>query len=635
VQLGADPDLIGSAMLETWNEKLTVFTKGTEYKGKDNILSVVIDGERRFFEASPNLYKLLQNLNKEALFGGILGQISRTAVGLQRLGATGLNPAFGLIRNALRDTGTTAITSDYAKGGPLASLAGIVEDVVGSEMATRYHAMGVDLAGWIGQSKRNVRGLARKATAGTTGRRVFVTVTSPIQALRAVFGVTEAGPRLAEFKAAFKYAKDKGMSNKSASILATVAAKDVSVNFSRAGEYGRIMNGVVIFFNATIQSVDKFGRTFYKHPVRTLVRGAAWLTLASMMAYYRNRDEDWWKELPEYEKWQYVHWKLPGGTILRIPLPFEFGIVFGSLPVSAIEETRTPGAFKEALNQLRKATVDGDKLMPSMLSPFRDIWRNEDWKGADIVPVNIKRSRLPEDQYTTQTTELAKTAGKMLGVSPAQLEHIVNAYSGGLYRRTYQMINSIKDPSGIGADGDMSTLPVVGTLFLRRGTSRVAGDFYDRLDDLRQKKGSGQASVSEIGELSEKETLARQLGDLWQLRREAIGSDKTADQIKVEAEKIQNEVNEMIRKHNDQSKSDYSQTGAGSLLYAATSSKASDDDQAQAISLLQGMRPEDQIKALQAAVKRRGGSTKVRTSTGKLTAYGERLARLKQLDNQD
>ncbi len=113
VELGADPNVVAAAMLETWNNRMTVFTPASEYKGKDNIISIVVDGNRRFFEVDHDLMDVLTGINADSILPGIIGELSRQAVGLQRLGATGLNAAFGLLRNPLRDTLTAAVTAEY------------------------------------------------------------------------------------------------------------------------------------------------------------------------------------------------------------------------------------------------------------------------------------------------------------------------------------------------------------------------------------------------------------------------------------------------------------------------------------------------------------------------------------------
>ena len=208
-------------------------------------------------------------------------------------------------------------------------------------MVKQFDAAGVPLAGWIGEDSRTARAAILKATAKGFGGKLAVTVTHPLQALQALFSVTEAGPRVAEYEAAYKNALDEGLGPENAAVLAAVAAKDVTVNFTRAGEWGRNMNEVVLFFNAQVQSLDKTGRTFWKHPMRTTARGAAYITFLAMVNYFRNRDEEWWKDLPAHEKWNYVHIQIPfTDVVMRIPLPFELGAMgccMVSNPVEGLE----------------------------------------------------------------------------------------------------------------------------------------------------------------------------------------------------------------------------------------------------------------------------------------------------------
>lgn len=629
IEMGADPDAVIAAMMETWEDKLTVFTKSDTYKGKDNIVSVIVDGRRRFFEVNPDMYKLLSGLNRGAVIPGVIGKVLRGATKFQRLGATGLNPGFGLIRNLIRDAATFSITNDYAKGGPIGALHGLYSEATNEEMANRYDSMGVALSGWIGHNFKGARALRQKVTAGTTGRKVIVTASHPVEVFSNLFGFTESGPRMAEFIGAIEYARENGYSEKSAAILAAVAGKDATVNFTRAGEYSRFVNEVVLFFNAGVQSIDKGVRTVKDAPGRTALRGLGYITLVAAMNYMRNRDEEWWKELPTYEKWQFIHIQVPGSdTIIRIPLPFEFGILFGALPIAEVEDTRNPGAFSEAVEQLSQ--VVAPSLMPALLKPIMEVWRNKDFKGSPIVPDNIQRSRLPKDQYTTHTTDLAVMAGKIFGQSPAKIEHLVNGYTGGLYKRVSSAYEKAIDPASIGAEG-LSNLPVAGTLFLRSGTSRLAGDYYDRLDTLRQKKGSGESSLVEIGELAEAERLNRKLQGMWAERRSVIAEEKDAKKRATMADEMLKDIYSEIREHNKADKEHFRKQGAGVTIYDATNPNADESDREEARELLSGMSREEQIAALETIVRQRGGKTQTRKSNGRLTAYGLRRARLLSL----
>lgn len=646
--LGADPAAITAALVDTWNEQLTVFTKSDEYRGKDNIVSVVVDGKRRWFEIDRTLVGVFEGMAREGALPGKIGEFSRWLVGVQRLGATGLNPAFGLLRNPLRDTLTASITADYHFHVPvLSTLAGAVMDIMNTEMAQKYHAAGIDISGRMGQDMKQAKKAGRRVTAASPLQKIGSM--GWISGIREVLSHSEVGPRLMEFRGAYTYGMNKWGSAKSASILARCAAKDSTVNFSRAGSTGRAVNEVVLFYNAAVQSVDKFARMLgvleaapwarsdsrSKTALRSFARGALFLTAATVMNYLRNRDDEWWKELPAYEKWGYIHIKGPSDAkaIARIPLPFEAGAVFGALPVAVIEGSRTPGALAEALSTMLKANSPIELgswaavlRNVSGLAPVADIIANEDWKGSDIVPVNIERSRMRADQYTTGTSELAKMIGAAVpfGYSPAKIDHLLSGYTGGLYKRAAAAVAMATDSSAIGAGGDMSTLPILGTLFLRPGTSRVTGEFYDRLDELRRRKGSKAASLAEIGELSSAERTNRDLQDKWADRRKAIGSGRPAADVKAEADALMLDVQKVIREHQRQPQEALRLAGIGSAVYAATSPGAEPQDKAEALRLLAGVSMQDVRKGLAEAVKARDGHTNT-------DAYRHRLYRLSKL----
>jgi len=650
IQLGADPQDVEAAMMDPWDNVITVFTQSPEYRGKDNIIQVVVDGKRRFFEVHSNIAPMMEGMAKKYVLGGKLGELSRMAVRLQRLGATGINPAFGLIRNLIRDTLTAAVQSVYHFHIPiLSTLHGMWLDLTGDQYSKLYHGSGLDLAGHVGQDldARSVHNMSSRATA--VGGLQKVWRAGILNGLREVLSHSEVGPRLMEYRGAHRYGMEKWGNEADAAVLAGCSAKDVTTNFTRAGSTGRAANEVVLFFNASVQSIEKFSRAlglreampWAKHKsrgataLRTLARAAAFVTLAALINYFRNRDEEWWKELPAHEKWGYIHVKMPGGTVIRIPLPFEHGSIFGALPAALLEDARTPGAFNEALSQSAKAnapvdltSLHGVASNVAMLSPMADILANEDWTGRPIVPAPVEQNREPAEQYGPGTTWLSKKMGQVVGYSPARIEHVLNQYTGGLYRRMASAVETATDPSAVTA-GKPSNLPVLGTLFLRPGTSRVVGGFYDRLGELQQKKGSGKATLEEIGDLAASQRLSRNLTQLWADRREAIASGKSAGEVDTETGKLLEDIQAKIREHNAAPAADRREAGIAAVAYAATDPKdASADDIATAKRLLADV-PDGEIrKALMKEAHRRGMKVSLWTDGHKPTVIAKRLARL-------
>lgn len=661
-RMGVDEETADTAMEDDWDEMMSVFLPSAEYKGKDNIVSVVIDGKRRFFEVDdPKMLDLIKGMRSEP--ENSIVRVSRLLIGTQRLGATGLNPAFGIVRNMIRDTATASVTADYHFHIPLVStITGTMLDILNTDVSRVYHAVGIDIAGAVGQSLKSASRISGIATSANKFQRLYRE--GIIGGVVDILSHTEVGPRLMEFRGALDHGRRKWGRESDAMILATCAAKDVTVDFSRAGKIAQQMNAIILFFNAAVRSIDKALTSLgvleaspwakvqdrKQMLARTLARSAVWLTAGSILNYLRNRDDEWWKELPPHEKWGFTHVKMYGRRI-RLPLPFEIGMIFGALPCALLEESRTPGAFKEALgitfNSLSPVDIGWSwhKIARnvSAIGPVIDVLANRDWKGSQIVPQVIADSRLPKDQYTTGTSDLSIFIGQHInaiplmpkdGISPAKLDHLLNGYTGGLYRRLIKMIDTAIDPSGVGAGGDLSTIPLVGTLFLRKGTSRLTGDFYDRMDSLRKMKGSGEASLEEIGELSASEKTSKTLSEKFRLRRESMGSGKSAGEKRVESNDIMEEVFGEIRKHNA-GKDSWRKIGIGTVAQAATDPSANDADREYAKQLLSGVSRPDIIASMRAKNKEAGNKVSVMGKNFKPTSYGKRLRRLNELLSEE
>lgn len=509
-RLGMDPDAIpDSAFLDQWDDVLTVFTNAGQFYGKENIVAVVIDGKKQFYEVHPQLYRALEGLDQYTLppiLNVLFGKPNRAV----RLGATGLNAAFGVIRNPVRDAMTFTVLAKHAKGGPFSAATGIAKDILGTPVAKKFKALGGQMSGQIMHDRTATQHLRGELLATTIGRKTIYHATHPINALRELFGVTEAGTRIGEFGPALKYAEKKwGKGSKDAAIYGINAGQDVTTNFTRHGKVSKVLNQMIPFFNAGIQGPDKILRTFRERPITTLIKALAFLTLPAIYLWWKNKDKKWYKNLPVYEKVNYLHVEVPGeDKIIRIPVPFELGHVFQSIPVAVLDQhyQEYPDAVKDAMEEVFARANPFD--WPAVIGPTIDIIGNEDFAGRPIVSRSME-GMLPEDRVSSHTTALMKELGKILNVSPAQLEHLVNSYSGGLYKRTSRVTYRKGD-----APSDM---PVIGTLFTRDPFAPKAQveKFYDRSDLLDQKNQSNQITPAENRERLRLGRIRRKLTPLW------------------------------------------------------------------------------------------------------------------------
>lgn len=511
-RLGLDPSEIPTDFTEPWDDMLTIWQNASDYYGKDNIVSLFVNGERQWFEVQPDLYRAIQGLDQYTLpwYLSLFGKATRGV----RLGATGLNASFGLIRNFVRDSMAFMVTGEHARLGPISAIKGVAHDVLGTETARRFKALGGEMSGQV----LNDRVATQRLRDELTGNWAIKTAKHPIEALRELFGITELGPRIAEFEKALEEGERRyGKGTLDASIYALNAAQDVTTNFTRHGQLAKVLNQLIPFFNAAIQGPDKIIRTFSQHPARATATALAGLTLPALLLWWLGKDDEWYDHLSDQEKASYLHFRIPGTEkIVRLPIPFELGYLFQALPVSVVD--RLYRKDKGQVQDILKIAAERSNPLswPAAVGPAIDVMTNKSWSGLPIVSEAMKQ-KLPEDRVRPYTTAAMKYVGRQIGVAPVQLEYLADAYSGGLYSR----IGRMADLAGSGGEGKtISDVPVIGTLFARETErpNEKLDQLYTRLDLLNQKAGSKKATVPE---LYERHALTKVSLAISKLRKEA------------------------------------------------------------------------------------------------------------------
>ena len=252
-------------------------------------------------------------------------------------------------------------------------------------------------------------------------------------------------------------------------IEAGFQSREATVDFARRGSKTKDINAIIAFFNAGIQGIDKSIRTAKDDPVGISMKAIATITLPSLLLYLKNRKDPDFKEIPQWERDLFWITKF-GETYVRIPKPFLYGQVFGSLPERFFEylDTREPEAFKGIESSLYEAMLPfgGDPasgLLPTGIKPL--IENEANWsffRESRLVPVGKERL-LPEEQSGKYTTETAKGISKLIGKlpdipiiknleSPAKLENLIRGWFGGSGKYALQggdlLIKGIKKTIG-------------------------------------------------------------------------------------------------------------------------------------------------------------------------------------------
>jgi hypothetical protein len=654
------------AELQNFAKTAKIITTAQVYDGRHQVASVMIDGKRRWFQVNDPLLADLLNGYSESQEDPLLLAAARKLTNLVRFGATMMNPKFGLIRNPIRDTCTAFLFSDYHNHVPgLSLIHGLVKDLAGGKYADLYSQMGLTADTLSAQTMNQAHDLAGQSTARNWFERAWRR--GLLRTTASLLSITESAPRLLEFEGAYKHWMGLTNDPDAAGLMAACASADLTVNFRRAGKTGERVSQFVLFANAGIQSIDKLGREMgvlssmpwekdsnrFKRFGRTLLRAGGLLTLTSLLSYLRYRDDDEWKNLTPYEKYSYFHFREPfGGSMMRLPLPFEPGLLFGSLPIAICEQVsgRNPKAIEECLgimaNQLPFSVGGLHATLSNFtaLAPLVDILANCDYKDSPIVPPHTRDSNEPVNWYTTKTSEAAKKTGELLWpvvkdtglkevAAPAYIDHVLNSYSGGLFKSLLSAFDDATDPSGIDAGGDHSTIPLFGTLFTPPSSDRRIGDFYDRMDELQRKLRAKSISPEELGEYRAMQAMDGPVGEALKARREAM-ADKSKNAGERHAEALQHlrEARDAVQKFLDTTNpDDYATAGAGAAVWNLTNPSCTDEQRADNLKIVEGMSEKQLVQALQAHARKRGMAIRTHSENMQLTAYGKRYYALKKL----
>jgi hypothetical protein len=209
-------------------------------------------------------------------------------------------------------------------------------------------------------------------------------------------------------------------------------AEEVNVNFTRAGTLGRPYNRITAFFNANVQGVDKAVRTLVERPGQTTGK-ILLCVVPSLVAWALGNlddeeDRKEYEEIPRQQKDMFWHFKI-GGEWLRMPKPDVFGIA-GPLVERGLDAAhkKDPAAFRGLLHSLWESGLP--PLVPTLIMPWAEVWANKDsFTGRAIV--SQKYARLPSDmQYGPQTSGVAVQVGRMTGISPLMIDHVIRGTAG-------------------------------------------------------------------------------------------------------------------------------------------------------------------------------------------------------------
>jgi hypothetical protein len=216
------------------------------------------------------------------------------------------------------------------------------------------------------------------------------------------------------------------------------------MNFNRKGSSPviRILTAAIPFLNARMQGLDvlyraSFGEMNNKDAAmiqkRFIVRGLTMAALSAMYWTLTHDDEEYKKQEQETKD---NNWLIPSLGI-KIPIPFEIGVIFKVIPERIMALTLgqdTNKDFMDSMARNLRSTLAIDYL-PQAIKPFVETETNFSlFTRRPIVGQGLE-GVAPEFQVGPGTSSVATALGSNLGMSPMKIDHLIGGYTGtmGMY----------------------------------------------------------------------------------------------------------------------------------------------------------------------------------------------------------
>ncbi len=433
--------------------------------GKEGIVSVWVNGEKRFYQIyDSRLYNSIAKLGVEELNGFF--RFCNSLSNVMKATMTQYNPLFGL-GNAVRDfynfhlqtsSNANLLRQMVMYGDAILSMFKNDEDfqlykALGGADSSRFRADMDTLQKAV--RKRNIKheSFAKKLWYYKVGFSRMLDLYTGINE------VIETAPRLAEFKYTRKTTGDTQ--------LAMYRSQDVTTNFKRSGTWGKRINSIVLFSNASLQGVDKMirnyteagyleGSNFDKRKVAAKITKAVVfsIAMAALQEFWNRRDDEAEEEygrLSEYIKNNYDVFYVGDGKFIKLPKEQN-----NSIP-RVIMQRLFDMSQGDEVNLRELGGYIWSQMMPGFMPNFisddpsnwlhsmlnstavggiADVVYNRDYRGNEIVPLYMDGPDF--EKHTDYTNWFAVKAAEKIydvtgwDVSPMSIEHMIESY-GNFY----------------------------------------------------------------------------------------------------------------------------------------------------------------------------------------------------------
>ncbi len=494
---------------------------------KLNTIFVFENGNKQFYEVDDiNLFHGIQGIG--GVNTGTITKILAFPAGILRDTVT-RDPGFVVI-NILRDTLSSAVTSGAPYTPVVDSVKNMFRDM---ENLEKFGVLGgYDFSNDEGSVKQFItRTMRQKGLTPENGMSASSAFFKVWDGLGALTTKSDGATRLAVYEGVYKKLKEEGYTEAQAQSEAAFQALEI-INFGRRGldPMFKVITAAIPFLNARVQGLDVLyrgltgqyssveklqeGETLQDVQSRILRRAAlnAGLLVSLTLLYYMMvSDSDEYKNLKREVRDD--NWVMPigDGHAVKIPIPFEVGMLFKAIPERVFDMTLGEDAFTrksvdEALTTTTRqlqTSLNIPFFQPGgglqLLKPIAEVYNNKNtFTNTEIVPYYQQKKEAGLQSRAT-TNELAKVMGEFFNISPSKIEHVMRGYTGTLGGYVLTAIDTItRGATGsplLPSNFQLSKMPVFNRLLLDLDKS---GGYQQQFYELRNEVDKAVQTINSL-----------------------------------------------------------------------------------------------------------------------------------------
>ncbi len=496
-------------------------------RASQNRIFVFENGQKTFYSVEdPELFYGLQSVG--GMNTDFITKILAMPASILRDTVT-RDPGFVVV-NILRDTLSSAVTSGAPIGADgfrpvIDSFKNMFEDM---ENLEKFGVLGgYDFQNDEGTVKqfidRSMRQEGLMPDNSASAQDMFFKLWDGLGALTTK---SDGATRKAVYDSVYKDLIKRGYTEAQAQSEAAYQALEI-INFGRRGlsPMFRTITAAIPFLNARIQGLDVLFRSFTgkysaveklqegetredvrKRILKTAITRGGFLMALTAMYYMMVSDDEEYQNLRREVRDD--NWIIPlvdGIPALKIPIPFEVGMIFKTFPERFIDEFMGREIEPEPLTSVKRQLGTSAKvpffdggLGFQLLKPIAEVYQNRNtFTNTEIVP--YYQQKLESGlQSRRSTNELLRVIGETLNVSPAKLEHLFRGYTGTLGG----YVLDVADVTARGVTGtplippNLNSIPVLRRLL--QDIDRSGGGLQQQFYELRSEVDTAVQTMNKL-----------------------------------------------------------------------------------------------------------------------------------------